>query len=145
MKDVYDIMCFNATEEILETDLRVFADTDQDFRLYVWKSPLITELSATIFNRVADQILGIDLQDVTELSTFPEVRYLSKLARLNVWNSPLLDALTLEQFSPTVRKIALNKVAIPLLENDFSGKGFNSTSVLTFEIIVRQNTFSIVK
>ncbi|OQV16020.1 hypothetical protein BV898_09792 [Hypsibius exemplaris] len=120
MQNIFDVICNGVTGDMIRQDIAVFAETPQQLRLYIWSSPKITRLSAEIFSSVAKQILTVDLQDIVNLDIFPELFGLTNLIRFNVWNSPKLDSLDLELLPPSLYRIALNKVGVTHLENDFT-------------------------
>ncbi|OWA52750.1 hypothetical protein BV898_17193 [Hypsibius exemplaris] len=120
MEKIFDVICNSVTATMVRSDIAVFAGTAQEFRLYIWSSPSITRLSADMFQSVAKQILTLDLQDLINLSTFPEVYTLVNLHRFSVWNSPKLLTLSLELLPPSLYRIALNKIGLTHFTNNFA-------------------------
>ncbi|XP_055354276.1 leucine-rich repeat protein soc-2 homolog [Paramacrobiotus metropolitanus] len=120
MMDIFDVICSNVTAKMVQSDLRVFADTSQELRVYIWDSPNINRLSNEVFKSVTNQITQLDFQDLTSLSTFPELKAVRNLNRLNIWNSPLIESIALEQIPPSLQRLSLNKMGVTFLEVDFS-------------------------
>lgn len=120
MNEIYDVICNGVTSSMLQSDINVFARSPQMIRLYIWSSPKIKRISADVFSSVAAQIVALDLQDLENLDTLPELFDLTNLELLNIWNSPGISDFATELLPPNVKQLSINKIGFDYLLHDFS-------------------------
>ncbi|XP_055344324.1 protein artichoke-like [Paramacrobiotus metropolitanus] len=122
-QNIYAVVCEDVSDNQLQADLQAFAGLNTSFALHIWNSPAIQRLGGASFSDVQSLVTEIELQNLRNLSMFPEITALSVLKSLIISNAPKMDYFPVELVSPSVEKILFRATGIAEFYTTDSGTG----------------------